>query len=189
MLREEIRKLLGREPKSFDIRVKDKSGIKAVEVRIEDKTIDCAVGFPKELSKDASLGVSLPTISAEGSHADRVSYDWHHYVVPELALNEERKTALNDVVQNASGTVSARTVYSELPPSGEIDIEEKSKHIFWHVSEARTKITNSVQIKVEPMEQKEIEIRKRRTLRDITGIISAPADAVELKKKIQRGMK
>lgn len=153
MLREEIRKLLGREPKSYDIHcdieVKDKSGVKAVKVRVDDKTIDYAVGFPKELSKDASLGVSLPTISAEGSQADRVSYDWRHYINKDLfepvsALNEIKKEALNDIVQNASGTVSAHPVYSV---SSEIDIEK------------------------------------------ITEIISAPADAVELKKKIQRGMK
>ena len=32
-----------------------------------------------------------------------------------------------------------------------------------------------------------VKFRKRRTLKDITGIISVPADAVKLKKKIQRG--
>ncbi len=32
-----------------------------------------------------------------------------------------------------------------------------------------------------------VKFRKRRTLKDIIGIISVPSDAVELKKKIQRG--
>jgi AbrB family looped-hinge helix DNA binding protein len=32
-----------------------------------------------------------------------------------------------------------------------------------------------------------VTFRKRRTLKDIIGIISVPSDAVELKKKIQRG--
>ena len=131
---EEIRKLLGREPKSYDIQVKSKSGIKAVTVSVEGKTIDFAVGFPKELSKGASLGVSLPTIptiSVEGSYADGQSYDWHHYInkdffEPRLALNEERKEAFNAIVQNTSGTVSAHTNYSE---SSEIEIDEFKKKI------------------------------------------------------------
>ena len=33
-----------------------------------------------------------------------------------------------------------------------------------------------------------VRFRKRKRLRDLTGIGSAPADAVELKKRVQRGM-
>jgi hypothetical protein len=133
---EEIRKLLGREPKSYDIhcdiQVKNKSGVKAVTVRVDDKTIDYAVGFPKELSKGASVGVSLPTIptsSVEGSYADGQSYEWHHYInkdffEPRLPLDEERKEIFNAIVQNTSGTVSAHTNYSE---TSEIEIDEFKK--------------------------------------------------------------
>ena len=149
MLREGIRKLLGREPKSFDIQVKEESDIKAVQVWVEGKLIDFAVGFPTELSKDARLGVSVPTISAKGSHADRVSYEWRHYVGSGVALNVEGKAALNEIVQDVSGNAPDLTVYSELPSSGEIEIEGKSKRIFLVVPEG-TKITNSAHIKVEP---------------------------------------
>lgn len=34
-----------------------------------------------------------------------------------------------------------------------------------------------------------IKFRKRRTLKDITGIVSAPSNSVALKKEIQRGLK
>jgi len=130
---EEIRKLLGREPKSYDIHydieVKSKSGVKAVTVRVDDKTIDYAVGYPKKRSKGASVGVSLPTSSVEGSYADEQSYEWQHYInkdfsEPRLPLNEERKEIFNAIVQNTSGTVSAHTNYSE---SSEIEIDEFKK--------------------------------------------------------------
>jgi AbrB family looped-hinge helix DNA binding protein len=34
-----------------------------------------------------------------------------------------------------------------------------------------------------------VRFRKRKTLRDLTGIGSAPTDAVEVKKRVQRGMR